>query len=342
MRIWSVLAGATAIVCQLRRADACDCAQPKPVCEVFWATEAVFTGKVTQINDATVRGYQVTFAVTQSLRGTLATTEVVDSGGPCPILFKRGEQYLVYAHREGGRLRTGACSHTKELRDATDDLAYLHALPKRANGVVEGEVVLEAYDETTTIERTNRPGVQVVARGTSYATRSDRNGHFKLELPPGKSYTLDVLDPGTTVMPGKSLAVTLPDAAACARLDIHEILDGRIRGRIVDHRGKPVAHVDVEASSTTTAYQANHHGWPLVAKTDADGRYEITGVPIGPFVVLVAGPDARQPVPTTYYPGGTDLAKAKPIAMVRSGMIEPIDFALPTPRVRRLEPPTIK
>ncbi len=64
--------------------------------------------------------------------------------GDCGIAFQTGETYLVYADddEESNIMTTGACTRTRRLTDAGDDLAYLYFFKNQADlsGRLEGFV----------------------------------------------------------------------------------------------------------------------------------------------------------------------------------------------------------
>ena len=72
------------------------------------------------------------------------TVEVWTAFGDCGITFQTGETYLVYADddEESNIMTTGACTRTRRLTDAGDDLAYLYFYKNYADtaGRVEGFV----------------------------------------------------------------------------------------------------------------------------------------------------------------------------------------------------------
>jgi hypothetical protein len=72
------------------------------------------------------------------------SVEVWTAFGDCGIAFQTGETYLVYADddEESNIMTTGACTRTRRVTDAGDDLAYLYFYKNYADqaGRVEGFV----------------------------------------------------------------------------------------------------------------------------------------------------------------------------------------------------------
>lgn len=299
-----------------RPADACSCAEPPPPCEAFRSAPVVFVGKVTGVTDGAGGSQEATFAVSEKLKGGPSDTEIVEGGGMCGTLFQKGKTYIVYAAGTGGRLSSSLCGRTAPLDRARDDIAYARTIGKRTRALLEGIVAVQDAQGT----RTRRAGVQVRARGTKLAARTDKTGRYRLELPPGK-YTLDVIDPKATVALDTNEVVSLPDAEACESRDIALVWNGRVRGRVLDTAGKPAAGVQLTLVASGSTRAGN-----MFATTTAAGAYEFIGVQAGEYTLVAYG---TKGVPTTtYYPGVDDATKAKPIKLSQSGLAQKIDFKL--------------
>jgi hypothetical protein len=191
-----VLAGVLAA----RGASACSCADPGPPCRALPQSDAVFVGKVQEIDEreeAGTRGAvrRVRFSVEENFRGAGvergASLEVVTGfgGGDCGYGFERGERYLVYAqHRAGGdSLYAGICSRTARLADAADDLAYLRARDRaeRVAGI-EGQIDELRRDPGSKSTYPVGPmrGVTVIAErtgdGQRWESKTDGQGRFRI------------------------------------------------------------------------------------------------------------------------------------------------------------------
>ena len=316
------------VVFAVRPADACSCHEPPPPCESFWITDAVFTGKVTSVVEGKDHVDLATFEVTKTLRGTVPKTVVVRGGGVCGAMFEAGESYFVYASGSGAQLSASLCSRTRRLSEATEDLDYVKNMSSIKKATIEGTVTLEKKDDPTP-----HAGVKVrISNGSLAAVEvvTDKDGKYRAEVAPG-TYTIDVVGGPTRVWQNKTLKASLPNAASCWREDIRTIWNGRIRGHITNHDGKPAANVNVSANATD-----GHQHWRLSVQTDANGDYEIPEVQLGKYRIAVndtleGGPDATSPIPTTFYPGVADQAKAKVVEMTNKGLVTGIDFKVPKP-----------
>ena len=117
-------------------AAACKCKFPS-VDEAKEGAVAIFEGRVSKIEDgAKVEGgpppgKRVTFALVRSWK-TLEDQEVVtlrtnESSASCGYAFELNTSYLVYAGGEPGALSASACSRTRKMGEAAEDLAGLGA-----------------------------------------------------------------------------------------------------------------------------------------------------------------------------------------------------------------------
>ncbi len=317
---------AVVVLAAERPAEACSCAPPPPPCEVYSRAAVVFVGKVTRIGSAPGAVIVATFEIEEKFKGPVISRSIeIHGGGMCGAELDAGKKYFVYAYGDGGKWYASLCGRTRSLGEAKEDLAYVRNRPSRSLGELMGTVQL--MDEQMKVAP--RPGATVVAQGTAYSTKTDQAGRYKLLVPPGK-YTLDVVDPGTHVMWGRLPTLELTEPSACASEDITVRFNGRIRGKIIDHNGKPAPNMKVFAAGGDPREGA------LRGHSDANGDYEIAGVQAGKYLVAVNhlddfGPDPDSPIPTTYHPGVATEAAARPIAMVRSGLAEKVDIKLPKP-----------
>jgi hypothetical protein len=77
-------------------------------------------------NDAFYQ-WRTVFEVTTVWKGDIFAKTSVVSGRPCGFRFSPGEEYIVYAGRFEGGLRTGACRGNAHLSRAGEDLAAFGA-----------------------------------------------------------------------------------------------------------------------------------------------------------------------------------------------------------------------
>ena len=114
----------------INKSHACSCIEPPPPLDALAQADAVFSGKVTVIDqnsdDFSIR-FQ--FAVIDVWKGvTTAETQVITAtnSAACGVEFQADEQYLVYAYQDdNGELNTNLCTRTRLLEYAEDDIAAL-------------------------------------------------------------------------------------------------------------------------------------------------------------------------------------------------------------------------
>jgi tetratricopeptide (TPR) repeat protein len=85
-----------------------------------------------------------------------------------------------------------------------------------------------------------------------------------------------------------ALAVTLALGLACWLAPRAAAQDGKISGTVIDFDGKPWANFPVQIKSDQGATQD--------AKTDADGKYQFTGLKPGKYTVSVHPPQVANPI----------------------------------------------
>ena len=123
-----LLFGLSITIPSTRPAYACSCLQPPAPNQALADARAVFSGKVTNIQQDRYT-LNVTFEVDQQWKGDEAETIVIQtatSSATCGYPFEVNQTYLVYANQpQGSKLRTDHCSRTTLLNQATDDLSEL-------------------------------------------------------------------------------------------------------------------------------------------------------------------------------------------------------------------------
>jgi hypothetical protein len=213
-----------------RPALACGCHSGGPVCEAFWKTPVVFSGRVTTINKIAGRStgdwYQgVRFQVIEAFRGTAATEiELLNYYTSCHVAMPVGTEWLIYAfHDDAGRLSTGTCSRSRRLVEAGEDLSYFRAArtATETRGRIFGRVFYPVDGNTGSRDLQPVPGARVLAErpgGESLSAVTNADGHYEIRAPVG-SYVVKVALPRGMTALGPALA-ELPDAFGCAQVEI--------------------------------------------------------------------------------------------------------------------------
>jgi hypothetical protein len=298
---------------------------------------------------------EVSFEVSEAFTGvtgkqiTVWASDGDCAGGP----FAAGDSYLVYAYEAGGKkLYVSGCNRTKSLdvpvgidvnhpywrdywlhyrKEVEDDLAFLRNLPKRGSGArIYG--VVAALGKASGKENEEAaayfspavnplPDVSIKVQGKqkSIELRTDGGGKFDLKgLPPGK-YSIEVVKPGGYVAPSTHhLKQTfLIRDCACVQVNYFLRADGRIKGRLFDEEGRPLAKVEVQlisADRQTREFKKGREEYLEVEsnETDEEGRYELGPLPPGRYLLGVGinGPTPNSPYRPTFYPNAPGLARA--------------------------------
>src|SRR5262245_59602415 len=139
---WKLLSIGSLVLALLSLSEnalACVCDLTRPPCEAYWQAEAVFIATPEELSwiefednlpELVIKRKQpvFSFSVDQAFRGVNGSQVAVLTGmggGDCGYGFKIGEQYLVYAYRDGQRkemLATSICTRTRPVRNAGADL----------------------------------------------------------------------------------------------------------------------------------------------------------------------------------------------------------------------------
>lgn len=316
-----------------RAGEACSCAGPHAPCEAAWQVDAVFVAQVVRV-ERTSTHIRAHLMPLETFRGPsdILSIDTGLGGGDCGYSFQPGEAYLIYARGDkAGRYSTGICNRTRPLSQAAEDLDYLRTTARTPSnlGVLRGIVVRTDTNYGGASQRNPHPGIRVVVRGKGVQEerQTDANGRYELLLPPGE-YEVKAEAPeglyATTLLP-----VQLRNARGCAEANISLASDGRVRGRVVDARGQPLAGLPVELV-TRVFYGFTRAGQPVA--TGTDGTYEFTRVPPGTFYVAfdtLRRDLSRRVQERVFAPGTLDPAAAAAIVLAPAERVTAADLVLP-------------
>lgn len=334
-------------------ASACSCgAGSVRPCAAYWEARAVFSGVVTEVAESGVRGGRgesvgpftyklVRFKVDDWFRGGRSRAAQVltgpGNGADCGYRFVPGRRYLVYAEEgRDGRLYTSACEATKPLEKAGADLSFIRGLATAPPlAAIYGNVEFGGRDfKDSSFRPEPAAGLRVLVEGGGRRLEAltDARGDFAFEgLPPG-SYSVKPLYPEHA----RGYVDTTPfalHARQCREVGYRPWWDGRIRGRVVEADGRPVAGMRVWLISPELdiSVRANlmHSSWVM---TEEDGSFELTNVPRGRYqlvVNLTGDPeDGANLYPRTFHPGVGDRARASIIELGGGEWLAVQDFKL--------------
>ena len=173
------------------------CFQPVPtlVCE-FLNSEAVFVGTVIAVRAAPpqgaagVDGWLYNLTVQELFRGPRRKTVEVfteNSSGSFPLDVAK--KYLLFAHEENGHLTITNCGNSSLESNAQEVIRDLRRLEIPKHAAIEGRISFSGIPDSGM----HKPGIEVIIRGNGKAFKaiSDRDGWFRIHVPPGK-YSAEV------------------------------------------------------------------------------------------------------------------------------------------------------
>jgi hypothetical protein len=193
-------------------------------------------------------------------------------------------------------------------------LAIPAALLAQGTGAVEGTI-----SNKLTHAGVAGVKVQITGKNQQYTATTSDGGTFRIANVPAGQYTV-ALDSRELMTPGglRPIVVSGPDPV---RLDLELMPWAKIRGRVLDDQGKPVAKAQVEMMR----YRG---GGGSISGTGADGSFVISGMGPGAYMligraVLPNGRRAELPEhpaegerttwAPTYFPNGIERSQAQPI-----------------------------
>jgi hypothetical protein len=196
---WSLLLKISAFVCAWLLSTLPSfgfCPEPKPTvaCE-FLNSDAVFVGKVISARAVSPHGKQLggwlyDLSTQELFRGSRTQAiKVFTENSSGSFLLGVGKQYLIFAYELDGRLTITNCGNSALLPKAQDAIRELRGLEIPEDSEIEGRISFSGIPDSGAHE----PGIEVVVRSDmgTFKVTSDRNGRFRLHVPPGK-YSAEV------------------------------------------------------------------------------------------------------------------------------------------------------
>lgn len=329
-------------------AQACSCFAPGPPCEAYGSASVVFTGTVVSVRRAEepkpgpvqpinyIRLFK--FSVDQAYLGVQGTEVEVatgSGGGDCGYNFTVGERYLVYANLHENRLGTSICSRTKAFAQANDDLAFLGNLSSAAPGAtIQGIVARRQSSKTDSSPLPSDIRVVISGNNIRRVLPLDDEGHFRVRgIPPGKfKVTLKLPETLITERPERELVVS---DRGCATAFYPVTDNGRVSGRVLDAQGQPIPKIMISLYDPVLDPKKDTI---KVERTDDHGRFNLTAVPPGRYLLAVNNQRFRDPndptlaYSTTFYPGVVDQVNAEVITVGVGEKVTGLDIRMPLPR----------
>ncbi|HZS45254.1 MAG TPA: hypothetical protein VFC63_09155 [Blastocatellia bacterium] len=181
----------------------------EPPCSAYWKADVVFVGTVSQLkkikpaltessNNALVR-----FSVEKVHRGTESKEIEVSTvvGTDCSDEFRKGEKWLVYAHRNSARGKLEIWTRTTLYANAKEDLSYIDSL---SHSFPQSSITVRAFDYPyNTLE-----GIKIEIEGDGFKFQDVTNKEGQLTVPilkPGKYLIRGIFPASTSPMAYKEL-----------------------------------------------------------------------------------------------------------------------------------------
>jgi hypothetical protein len=280
-------------------AEACSCFESSGPCQGLESASAVFVGEVTALtittrseaNESLAPSRRATLQVTEVFSGIARDRVEVSTGmsdADCGVGFVEGQRYLVFAMESTpGVLTTTTCSRTRSIAGAAADLEFLRSFTSkgRTAGLLRGQIVAWENDYGLgAVRSAGFSGARIVATDgiRIHETRTDADGRFQMEAPPGR-YTLEAIVPHGYYVTSRPTTIELRDPQACVDFPIVARNDGHVRGRILLADGSPVANLVLELDAPTRQARGVFGG-----ATDRDGYFDIGQVAPGRFALTLA------------------------------------------------------
>jgi hypothetical protein len=283
------------------------------------------------------------------------------NGADCIWTFSEesvGRQFLFYLTRpeklskdrylpskEPGLWFTSYCGRSRGLAGAAEDLLYLENIAKvrgktRISGSIGGGFKYPDID-------VDGKKIKIIGPNKTYETKTDKDGVFEIYgLPPGKYFVEPETPPGwkidgyflrysTSVIQDDSgrwemksprqVAIML-EPKKHASINIAFTVEDSVRGRVLDPKGKGMSRVCVYL------LQPGQDAWGPSDCTDEEGRFEITEIPEGEYVLVAnqdGKPSNREPFSKIFYPNVTERERAAVINIRPGERLANIDIVIP-------------
>lgn len=312
-------------------------------CQAYKKAAAVFVGTATEVSSRKIEidtgehkvshNVSVTkFNVEQVLKGIGDITAVITSDD---YSFEKGRKYLVYAYNDSKEgLKTGSCMRTRPFPEAEDDLEILGELARgQAQPRLFGSLIRMAhnFNRSDTYDAEPMYGIKISVEGEGISTEviTDASGHFHLfDLPPGR-YTVRALLPDGYTTSYAFAKIEMLVGGCGAEANLQTEIDGRISGKVIDAKGKPVHGLSLRLLPVDAIGTAKIG--ILSITSDASGHYEFWTVPPGMYLLgfnITSVPHPGAPYPPTYYLGVDSPFQAKTIVVGEGQRIENINLRL--------------
>lgn len=334
----------------------CPRMDPGPPCQEYWRTDVVFIGvahRVVNVPNNTplaIGPYLRTtayFTIEEAFKGIAGTGIVFDSHD-CGYLFKEGERYLVYAHRntynQQLEVRDGN-TRTRPLSEAAEDLQYIRGLASsepgsRIFGKV-GEHNYGNYENPQKLEPLKNIKVVLEGNNQRQEVTTDSEGRYEFKRLQSGTYQISAGLPTHLIHNEQKIKV---DGQGCVPFNLLANRKAMITGRVFDKNGEtligvPVSLVPADKSYDEIFAEAQDKPlWPF-SLTTLQGRFGFSYLTPGRYLLIInrteyersKGRPRGRPLPRMFYPGVSDAGAATVIVIDKDTEPREYDFRLPLP-----------
>jgi len=335
------LLGFASLFWVVSNAYACSCGGPGAVCSIQMGSSTIFRGTVVEStltpNITTVQGpdgkdmrvtgngtYTVRLSVAETFSGEPKTEQIVytsQQGSACGFPFQLGREYLVFTYEKETQLWTSRCSRTSLLEPGVENAAitWMRAYKTAPHGSeISGFLRLPQDSSVKTV-----PASIHLSGPESRIVPTDAEGRYVVRNLRAGEYSIEALVPDgfATRKPTK---ITVADKG-CAEVDWPVTYEGRIRGKVVDVDGKPVADLSMQLEYANGTRMNSGQ----IVSTDLNGSYEFEHLSPGTYLVAVRNPGflVEEGASTIYYPH-SQRPEAGTILLGPAATVDRVDFVL--------------
>lgn len=328
-----------------RTSAACSCGSEalSPICKRISEVDVLFIGTPVATNDkyGGPAGDPVwyRFSVQEVFKGLQPQQKevLIDTSTPCAIQFTVGKQYLVFSYRQTAQtdrtsavsegllgprrpvLVTGSCSGSHEVQYVSArDLQFARqyrAAPGPPSIVGSARIHADEFQWSDRYPPLAGASIKLSGFGAVRTATTGPDGtHEFPNVPPG-NYLVTAYAKGF-VSSSHSYDVAVP-AQGCGLANIGMFTDGGMRGKVLEHNGRPARYVTVEYLHADPALK-DSNAYPRAVKTNDQGEFRFVGVPPGDFLLGVridSAPTPEEGIVPAYWPGVTDRGKAQILRM---------------------------
>ena len=325
-------------------------------CEEYGRTDAVFIGVANRVvltpNDTYLGiGPYVRkttyFTIEEAFKG-VGGTEIVFDSGHCGHLFKGGERYLVYAHRNRDTQQLEVLAghtRTRPLSESAEDLQFIRGLASAEPGSrVFGKAAQYTYNiNKGDFDAESLKNIKVVIEGNTLRQEvvTDSEGRYEFKRLSKGTYRILVELPSHLIYDEQKVKV---DGYGCVVANISARRKAQITGRVFDSTGETLIRVPVSLVPADASYEKifvegkDKVLWPL-SVTTLQGRFGFTQLPPGRYLLIInrteyersQGRQRDPALPRLFYPGVTDMGAATIIVVGNDDEPREYDFRLPIP-----------